>query len=628
MAISVVQVVSGAVSASAAELSFEIATTVGNLLVVGVTWQNSADANAFVSDSSSQSYTALTERQNPGTTNVWAQWFYTVNADASAHTVTANFSVTPGTVQMWCLEIDGANTIGVLENGNEADNVASLDAGTLTPTAAESILVALMRLTGDRVITPPSGWTPASTPLSRSHVAYRLATAVGGGDPSANALIAWTGIAQPIAGFGASSYANQFPDDVIANADLLFSVTSGVGLSLDRMGLAHNPDTGGRPYKCREIAALAHARGAIVWASNFYPPAIWKSNGIPTNGGFLLPEHYQDYATLLADEIEDLETTYGVPLYALSIQNESGSSQTWGSCLFSDAQFQAFLPVLKQTFINRSISTLIMMPEQESWRFDRATGTLANVNLAAMVDILAAHPYSKPDGFANPHYGVKPVWQTEHSIGTDTDHGIITGLIQAEEIHDFMVTAQANSWHAWNLGVIMGGKRLYTLGNWSKWVRPGWVRITSSQAADVLTSAFKNASTGAFAIVVINDTAAARTRTFGLAGATCASVTPWVTSATQNLVQQASLTVTGSVFTATLPASSVTTFVGTGVTTGADTPYPSVFTWPTTSFAVGATAAFRSGETGTDRAPGAESVTLAGTTSPLGFTINMPGEFL
>jgi O-glycosyl hydrolase len=39
-------------------------------------------------------------------------------------------------------------------------------------------------------------------------------------------------------------------------------------------------------------------------------------------------------------------------------------------------------------------------------------------------------------------------------------------------------------------------------------------------------------------------------------------VVPWVTSASLDLAQQPSITVGGSAFVATLPAASVTTFVG------------------------------------------------------------------
>jgi glucuronoarabinoxylan endo-1,4-beta-xylanase len=125
-----------------------------------------------------------------------------------------------------------------------------------------------------------------------------------------------------------------------------------------------------------------------------------------------------------------------------------------------------------------------------------------------------------------------------------------------------MTRSEANAWHAWNLGVIMGGKRLYTLGNFSKFIRPGYSRIGVSDDGDVYVSAYKDASTGKFVIVVVNQ-GVSQAKTFGLNGFTATSVTPWVTSATRNLAQQPSVAVNGGSFIATLAAESVTTFVGT-----------------------------------------------------------------
>jgi glucuronoarabinoxylan endo-1,4-beta-xylanase len=78
----------------------------------------------------------------------------------------------------------------------------------------------------------------------------------------------------------------------------------------------------------------------------------------------------------------------------------------------------------------------------------------------------------------------------------------------------------------------------------------------------VSVSAYKDPSTGKFAIVAINQNGSAVTLDFALSGFTANTVVPWVTSASLDLAQQPSITVGGSVFGATLPAASVTTFVG------------------------------------------------------------------
>jgi glucuronoarabinoxylan endo-1,4-beta-xylanase len=395
---------------------------------------------------------------------------------------------------------------------------------------------------------------------------------------AANITINWNDVRQRIDGFGASSYANLDPGAVMANADLLFDKDKGVGLSLDRMGLPWNPDTGGRPYKCPEIAQLAQARGATVWASNFYPPPEWKSNGSATNGGSLLPERYQDYANLIADSVLDMKSKYGVDVHAVSIQNEPDYAAPWGSATWNADQLKAFVPILANTFSQKGVTSKIMMPEMLKWRFTLADKTMQDPATAKFVGILAAHPYDMPDGWSSPYAGVRPVWMTEHSIGADDDHSIGTAITQALDIHNFMTLAQANAWHAWNLGVILGGKRLYTLGNYSKFVRPGYSRIGVTDDGGVFVSAYKNPSTGDFAIVVVNKEKA-QTKTFGLTGFTANNVIPWVTSGTQNLAPQSSIQISGDGFTTTLAGGSVTTFVGRA--SGTTTPPPSAPAPPT-----------------------------------------------
>src|SRR5450432_788023 len=120
---------------------------------------------------------------------------------------------------------------------------------------------------------------------------------------------------QRITGFGASS-AWTAPDLSDADADLLFSTDSGVGLSLLRVRIA--PDG-----SCLELATAqkAQARGAKVWATPWSPPAAWKSNGDVNNGGSLLPAHASDWAQSLVGFVTMMKAQ-GVDITALSAQNE------------------------------------------------------------------------------------------------------------------------------------------------------------------------------------------------------------------------------------------------------------------------------------------------------------------
>ena len=165
------------------------------------------------------------------------------------------------------------------------------------------------------------------------------------------------------------------------------------------------------------------------------------------------------------------------------------------------------------------------------------------------------------------------------------DPSISDALTWAYQIHQFMTVANATAWNWWAItlhygcdnsvllsaNTCSGGadqqpKRLWAIGNWSKYVRPGWIRIgaTANPTGGVYVSAFKQISSGNFAIVVINQNANPVSLGFSLSGfPSVSSVTPALTSATANLVDQANQSVSNSAFSYSLPATSIVTFHGT-----------------------------------------------------------------
>lgn len=95
----------------------------------------------------------------------------------------------------------------------------------------------------------------------------------------------------------------------------------------------------------------------------------------------------------------------------------------------------------------------------------------------------------------------------------------------------------------------------------SGWVTRAW---TSRETfpADVLLTAFK-ASDGTVVVVAINKGTTSASVPITLAGGTApASLTPWVTSASDDLVSKAAVAVSSGIFTASLASKTVTTFVG------------------------------------------------------------------
>ena len=411
--------------------------------------------------------------------------------------------------------------------------------------------------------TAPSYTTPAATSAengstyqvainnSVGHLTSTAATLTVSSHPTVT--VNWSDVHQQIDGFGASSASTG---DGITNsqADLFWSTTNGVGLSLLRVQIESNGT-----YPDLATMQKAQDRGVRIWGTPWSPPASMKSNGNTNNGGSLLASDYQAYANYLSSYVLGLKNSYGINLYALSIQNEPDYTATWESCIWTGQQFHDFLGNnLLPTFAKNGVTTKIIMPEESGWKFDRATATLSDPVTAAGVSIIAGHNY---DGAAAATYPLgqnqgKHLWETEVSSFEAFDPSMTNGLKWAKKINDWMTIANANAWHYWWLidgngdnEALLGPsgqttKRLYVMGNYSKFVRPGYYRIgtSASPVAGVSVSAYKDTSTGKFAIVAINQNASAVTLDFALNGFTANAVTPWMTSASLNLAQQASIT--------------------------------------------------------------------------------------
>lgn len=76
-------------------------------------------------------------------------------------------------------------------------------------------------------------------------------------------------------------------------------------------------------------------------------------------------------------------------------------------------------------------------------------------------------------------------------------------------------------------------------------------------------TAFKDPENRSFAIVAVNSGRTSVSETLSLNGFSTKLITPWITSASLSLAEQAPISVSGTSFTFKLPASSVTTFAGT-----------------------------------------------------------------
>ena len=102
--------------------------------------------------------------------------------------------------------------------------------------------------------------------------------------------------------------------------------------------------------------------------------------------------------------------------------------------------------------------------------------------------------------------------------------------------------------------------RLWAFASYSRFIRPGAVRIgTTTSDAGLEVSAFRN-SDGSIAVVALNSAHTPQVATFSLRGLRGAHVTPYLTDTSHDLSAQAPITVRNSAFTATLPPRSLVSY--------------------------------------------------------------------
>ena len=413
---------------------------------------------------------------------------------------------------------------------------------------------------------------------------------------------------QTIEGFGAAAtwVANDIdafsPAKQTQILDLLYNTSQpGAGLSWVRVGsflCNYNPSPGvfdwnywgiqsGMRWLQRVNAAYGVNRYVI---SSWSPPAWMKDNNSCTNGGHVLPAQYANLAALKIQWLNNAKAQLGFEAQVESVQNEPNMRVTYDSCEWTTTEMNTFVANhLKPALASSGLSARIMAPEVSFYsNFDNAWGfpLLNDPGMRAAVSIVATHGYGRTDNFSTPcnscaQYN-KPIWQTEDSNLDGRYNGSIDdGLTWSTEINKALNGGRFSAWFYWwvmtlnndNQGLINANistdsfqvpKRLYVVGQFSRFIRPNSVLLLSTSSDATLQVTAVRPASGAVAVVLANTGKTSHTITVNLSGLSNppASVTPYRTSATENQAQLSALGVFSGAFTITVPAKSVVTVVG------------------------------------------------------------------
>jgi uncharacterized protein (TIGR03437 family) len=399
---------------------------------------------------------------------------------------------------------------------------------------------------------------------------------------------------QRIDGFGASTawYIGLArwapPQDRQRILDTLLSPVSGIGLTIvrNRIPPEIEPAEGQFDWTRDDDAVWfmqqAKAYGVNRFISAPWTPPVWmKETPDPNAWVKLRTDKWQAFADFLSRYVREYKSRFGIDIYGVSLGNEPDWDARTYECNRWDAGdiHDFLLSNLIPTFSNDAVNAKLTLADSFAFREDLVVPSLSDALTRDRVDIVAAHAYWDPGTpfTLSTMYG-KPIWITEHSSSNANDPSIVDGVYWAKVYARYLVQRNLNAYCFWWLigpggaqsalvdrfsnSTLQFNKRLYTLGNFSRFVRPGAVRVAAdyNPATGIYVSAFQSGVD--FVVVVINDNDQDTAQTFSLGGFTGSTMMPYRTSADENLAQLDDVPVSSGQFTASLRAKSVTTFVG------------------------------------------------------------------
>lgn len=328
-----------------------------------------------------------------------------------------------------------------------------------------------------------------------------------------------------------------------------------------------------------EAVKEANKRGVQVLASPWSPPSALKDNNSDIRG-ILLPENYTAFKNYINEFLAFVEKN-GAKIDVVSIQNEPDWKPNYESCDWTAQEMINFLKAPGEIK-----GAKLAAPESLNFNQVMTNAILNDEEAAKKIDIVAGHTYGAGTAkFPIAEQKKKEIWMTEYLMNLNTGNAgaakwntyseaakwdetikMLTG------IHDAM-NVNWNAYIWWYLqryysfigdgeeGTTFGEvlKRGYAYSHFSKFVRPGFVRIDtkSSSSFFLKTTAYKKDNQ--IVMVIINPDAF-EVKNIQLQALSAKNITAYTTSLTVN-VEKKSLNSIDKNVMFDMPAKSVTTIV-------------------------------------------------------------------
>ncbi|KAF2460202.1 putative endo-exoxylanase [Lineolata rhizophorae] len=417
--------------------------------------------------------------------------------------------------------------------------------------------------------------------------------------------------------FQRSNQLHELPEDSRQYAlDLLFNTTSGAGMTILRNGIGSSPDSrsdwmatiapqnpGGPNAELQYVwdgddnSQVWLSKKALeygvttIYANAWSAPGYMKTNGNDANGGSLCGvsgaycqsgDWRQSYADYLVQYIKFYQQE-GIQITHVGFLNEPELSTSYASMLSSGTQAADFIKVLSPTLEAAGLSETVGINccDAEGWNHQgQMTNEIRNAGAEDLLSVVTSHSYTSQP--SNPINTPHRVWQTEYADlqGAWDENwygwgGAGEGMTWANRIFDAITGANASGYLYWigvqggdtnskliriSNGSVSPSKRLWAFAQFSRFIRPGAVRVGISGGGwNMKTSAFLNLD-GSVSVQVINS-GGATSLSIKVGDMTGSTVTAWLTDNSHDLDQiDAEIGSDGTV-SGNVPGQSMVTFV-------------------------------------------------------------------
>lgn len=280
------------------------------------------------------------------------------------------------------------------------------------------------------------------------------------------------------------------------------------------------------------------AAGVEYFILTSWSPPAWMKRSMTTDhtnqaitweltDNILEPYYYEEFAESMVAVVKAFKEEADIDIFAIGLQNEPFFNEPYASAILGPDQFAELIEVVGDRFVAEGLDHVgFYMPEQVFGQntysnIQYINAIKASAKADAYTDYVGVHGY---DGtgidsdfpnyngwrnlFSNANSGDNPkeLWMTETHIGYEN---FSSAMAFAGALHGSLWAGNITLWTNWGFGDVQltrnaPNSTFYATKQFSKYVRPGAVRVeTETDYSKLLVSAYENED-GNFVVVVIN----------------------------------------------------------------------------------------------------------------------------